>query len=288
MSRRRARGIRIRPDGDSLDPQDWVALKSTFHDAADRGLDLLRDLRQLPVWRATPEAVKQRLASSLPRKPQPLDQLLEIFAEDILPFGTGNIHPRFFGWVHGGGNPAGALGEMLAALMNCNVGGRDHVAVYVERQVIEWCKELFAFPAESSGILTSGTSMGTVIALAAARNAHADVDVRSLGMAATPRRLVGYASSEAHSCVAKAFELLGFGETGLRRIPADRDFRLPLDRLTATIAADRARGFQPIVVIGSAGTVNTGAVDDLAGLAALCRGTASGCMSTPRSAGLPC
>ena len=270
MSRRKP-ALAGAQDSESLDPQDWDGLRSTFHDAIDQAIDFLRDIRRQPVWRATPEEVKQRLAAAMPRKGEALDRLLEIFANDMLPFGTGNIHPRFFGWVHGSGNLPGALGEMLAAFMNCNVGGRDHVAVHVERQVIRWCKEIFSFPAESSGILTSGTSMGTVIALAVARNARGGGDVRGHGLAAAPRRLVGYASSEAHGAVAKAFELLGLGRDALRLVPADDNFRLPPARLGEMIAADRAQGLAPLVVIASAGTVNTGAIDDIAALAALCR-----------------
>jgi glutamate/tyrosine decarboxylase-like PLP-dependent enzyme len=143
VSRKRAAAEPTAQQGESLDPQDWEALRSTFHDAIDLAINHLRDIRQQPVWRQTPDAVKARLTAALPRKPEPLDEVLARFAEDILPYGTGNIHPRFFGWVHGSGNLAGVLGEMLAAVMNCNVGGRDHVAVYVERQVIQWCKEVF-------------------------------------------------------------------------------------------------------------------------------------------------
>jgi aromatic-L-amino-acid decarboxylase len=256
---------------DTLDPADWEGLRATFHDAVDLAIDHLRDIRRKPVWIPTPERVKQQLAAPLPRKAEPLDVLLALFERDMLPYGTGNIHPRFFGWVHGSGNLAGALGEMLAAFMNCNVGGRDHVAVHVERQIIQWCREIFGFPATSSGILTSGTSMGTLIALTAARNARAGADVRQEGLAAAPKRLVGYASSEAHGSVAKAFELLGLGREALRAVPADAEFRLPLDRLRATIAADRAAGLEPMVIVASAGTVNAGAIDDIAALTALAR-----------------
>jgi glutamate/tyrosine decarboxylase-like PLP-dependent enzyme len=260
------------PDRASLDPVDWQALKASFCRAAELAIDHLRDIAEAPVWQETPQAVKDRLESPLPRAGTPLDALVESFAEDMLPYVTGNIHPRFFGWVHGSGNLAGALGEMLAALVNCNVGGRDHVAVYVERQVLAWCKEIFGFPAASSGILTSGTSMGTVIALAVARNFQAEVELRRLGLAANPRRLVGYASSEAHGAVAKAFELLGLGSDALRLVPVDAEFRLSLPMLAEMLAADRARGFHPILAIASAGTVNTGAIDDLDGLARFCRG----------------
>jgi aromatic-L-amino-acid/L-tryptophan decarboxylase len=255
----------------SLDPGDWESARRTFHDAVDHAIDFLRDARDRPVWTETPAAVKESLRAALPHHPQALDDLLAQFARDILPYGTGNTHPRFFGWVHGAGNLAGVLGEMLAAAMNCNVGGRDHVAVYVERQVVEWCKEIFGFPAASSGLLTTGTSMGTVIALAAARDARAGADVRRLGIGAAAKPLVGYASSEAHSCIAKAFDLLGLGQDALRAVPVEADHRLSLARLSAMIAEDRARGLQPFLVIASAGTVNTGAIDDLAGVVALCR-----------------
>ena len=137
--------------------------------------------------------------------------------------------------------------------------------------MIDWCKEIFAFPAASSGILTSGTSMATIIAFAAARGAHAGGDVRKLGMAGLPQRLVGYASSEAHVSIAKAFELLGFGRDALRSVAVDQDFRLDLGDLARLVARDRAQGLAPSIVVASAGTVNTGAIDDLAALAAFCR-----------------
>jgi glutamate/tyrosine decarboxylase-like PLP-dependent enzyme len=256
---------------ETLDPGDWDGLRHVFHEAVDRAIDQLRDIRQQPVWTATPDRVKEALRAALPRAPESLDALLSCFAQDILPYGTGNIHPSFFGWVHGSGNAAGALGEMLAAFMNCNVGGRDHVAVYVERQVIEWCKEIFSYPAASSGILTSGTSMGTVIALAVARNTHAGAEVQQLGMAAAAKPLTGYASSEAHACIAKAFDLLGLGQAALRSVPVDGDFRMRLDSLEQQVAQDRAAGRAPAIVIASAGTVNTGAIDDLDALARFCR-----------------
>jgi aromatic-L-amino-acid/L-tryptophan decarboxylase len=255
----------------SLDPTDWDAVRATFRAAVDVALDHVEHIREKSVWTPTPAPVKATLREAAPRRPQALDGLLTRFVRDFLPHATGNLHPRFFGWVHGGGNIAGALGEMLAAFINSNLGGRDHVGVYVERQVIDWCKEILGFPATSSGLLTSGTSMATVIALAAARSAQAGADVRQLGMAGLPKRLVGYASSEAHVSVAKAFELLGFGREALRSVAVDEDFRLSVSDLARQIAQDRADGLEPSIVVASAGTVNTGAIDDLAAIAAFCR-----------------
>jgi aromatic-L-amino-acid/L-tryptophan decarboxylase len=254
----------------SLDPEDWEAVRRSFHAAADCCIDWLRAIRERPVWQETPADVKAALSRPLPASGTSLDALVESFRDDLLPYATGNLHPRFFGWVHGGGNVAGAMGEMLAGFMNSNVAGRDHVAVYVERQVIRWCKEIFGFPEGASGLLTSGTSMASVIALAVARDAKAQCDVRRDGIGSAPH-MVFYASSEAHGAIAKACALLGLGEAALRQVPAGEDFRMSVPDLAAMIAADRAAGLVPAAVIASAGTVNTGAIDDLAAIAKLCR-----------------
>jgi aromatic-L-amino-acid decarboxylase len=258
------------PEAETLDPDDWEEIRRVFRTAADHGLAHTRDVRDRPVWQPTPESIKERFRERLPRDGQSLGDVLSCFEEAILPFGTGNTHPRFWGWVHGSGNVAGVLGEMLAAFMNCNAGGRDHIATYVERQVVEWSKEIFAFPVTASGILTSGTSMATLIALAAARNAKADADVQKRGVAAAGR-LVGYASVEAHRSIAKSFDLLGLGSEALRLVPVDGDDRMRIDRLAEMVEADRREGCLPFAVIASAGTVNTGAIDDIERIASLCR-----------------
>ena len=229
----------------------------------------MQNVRSAAVWQPVPETVKLQFQDSLPQSEQPLSALLDQFQDFIQPYGTGNTHPRFFGWVHGSGAAAGVLGEMLAAFMNCNAGGRDHSAITVEQQVLEWCKEIFSFPTSSSGILTSGTSMGTLIALTAARNTKSDVQKHGLSGIGKP--LVGYASAEAHSCTAKTFDLLGLGTDALRRVPVGSDYRMDVDCLAAMIAQDRADGFEPFAVIASAGTVNTGAIDDLDKIAEVCR-----------------
>ncbi len=160
---------------------------------------------------------------------------------------------------------------MLAAFMNCNVGGREHIAVHLERQVIDWCKTLMGFPETASGILTSGTSLGTLIAMTVARDARADGDVARDGVAAAAQGLVAYASSEAHSCFAKAFDLLGLGRAAVRTVPVDADRRIDCDALERMIAADRAAGLKPFCAVATAGTVNTGAIDDIARVGEICR-----------------
>ncbi len=254
----------------TLDPIDWKALRLSFQIAADLCISNMEAVREGPVWEPTPDRVKAHFKEALPQEGASLNTLLRDFEENILPYGTGNGHPRFWGWVHGSGSAAGALAEMLAGFMNSNVGGRDHIANYVERQVINWCKDIFNFPASASGILTSGTSMGTLIALNVARNEKAGADVQALGVSAG-RRMVGYASAEAHGCNSKAFDLLGLGRQSLRMIAVDDRFRLKPETLRENISADKAAGFQPFVVIASVGTVNTGAIDDLVAIADICR-----------------
>jgi glutamate/tyrosine decarboxylase-like PLP-dependent enzyme len=254
----------------TLDPADWDAFRHTAHTALDAAIDFLRDVRARPVWRPVPDEVKQAMAVPVPREPEGLDHVLQEFLTHILPYATGNIHPRFFGWVHGSGTAGGIVAEMLSAAMNANCGGRDHGAIYVERQIVDWCKELFGFPAEASGLLVSGTSMANLIGLGIARNARVDGNIRHSGLKDYPHHLVLYTSAEAHDSVNKALEILGLGSIALRKVPVDSDFRMNIAALRKAIVEDRSAGYEPFCVVGSAATVNTGAIDDLDAIAGVC------------------
>jgi aromatic-L-amino-acid/L-tryptophan decarboxylase len=256
----------------TLDPEDWDSFRATCHRAVDDMVDWWAGVGERPVWRPVPDGVKAALATPLPREGVELAEVYARFAELVLPYPTGNTHPRFMGWVHGSGTPVGALAEFLASALNANLGGREHAPVHVERQVVEWSRQIFGLAAGASGLLVAGTSMATVVGLAAARQAHAGGDARRDGLQGRATRLVGYASREAHGCVAKAFELLGLGRDGLRLVATDRDHRVDLAALAQAVAADRAAGLRSFCVVGAAGTVNTGAIDDLDALARLCRG----------------
>jgi glutamate/tyrosine decarboxylase-like PLP-dependent enzyme len=253
----------------SLDPEDWNAFRRLAHEALDEALRFVEDVRQRPVWRPVPEEVRAQLTESLPIEGAPLEAVYREFKTAILPYVTGNIHPRFFGWVHGAGQAGNIVAEMLAAAMNSNCGGRDHGAIYVEREVLAWCKQLFGFPGEASGLIVSGTSMANLIALGVARHA-ASATVRSRGIGPESDKLVAYTSEEAHDSVVKAMEILGLGSSRLHKVAVDREFRMDGAALRRALADDRAAGLRPFCVIGCAGTVNTGAIDDLELLAALC------------------
>jgi len=254
----------------SLDPADWPAYRRLAHKMLDAALDHVEGVADRPVWQPVPERVKQALARPLPVEAESTEAVCRDIRDLLLPYGNGNIHPRFFGWVHGSGTPGGIVAELMAAAMNANLGGREHAPVYVERQVIDWCRQLMGFPETASGLLVSGTSIATLVALTVARNHKAGHDVNLEGLSADDRRLIAYTSAEAHGCVAKAMQLLGLGAAALRAIPVDRDYRMDLEILAERIAQDRHAGFTPFCVIGTAGTVNSGAIDDLAAVAGIC------------------
>jgi glutamate/tyrosine decarboxylase-like PLP-dependent enzyme len=256
---------------ESLDPQDWDELRALGHRMVDDMLTYLQTVRDRPVWQPIPDQVREHLQQPLPLEPQDATDAYQDFTTNVLPYPLGNIHPRFWGWVIGTGTPFGALSEMLAATINPNMGGGDHVPNYVERQVLDWCKEMLGFPPEASGLLVSGGSMANFVGLAVARNSRAGFDVRAQGVAAAPKPMTFYGSVEMHSCLQKAVELLGIGNDALRRVPVNADYQIDLAALDRAIQIDRAAGFQPIGVIGNAGTVNTGAIDDLTALAELCQ-----------------
>ncbi len=256
---------------ETLDPEDWPAMRALAHRAVDDAFDWLSSVRERPVWQPTPAAIAAQFHQALPRTPQGAERAYQDFHDWVLPYPMGNVHPRFYSWFMGNGTPLGAIGDFLGAIVNPNMGGGNHVAIQVESQVVDWCKEIVGFPAEASGLLLSGASMANLVALAVARNATADCDLREQGVGAQAAPLRVYASVEVHSCAQKAVEMLGLGNQSLRKVPVDADYRIDLAALQRMIDEDHARGCKPACVIGNAGTINTGAVDDLKALAALCK-----------------
>ena len=251
----------------SLDPIDWDELRRDGHRMLDGMFDHLERLRDQPVWQAPPSDRLAVIRETLPRAPDRLRDVHAQFLSAILPYSSGNAHPGFMGWVQGGGTPVGMLAEMLAAGMNANLGGRDHMAIEVERQMVTWTRDLFGFPRTASGLFVTGTSQANFMGCwSRARERLA----RRSAIAAWPqsgRHLTAYTSAAAHGCIARAMEMAGLGRDQLRLIPVDAEHRIRIAALRRAIAEDRANGLQPFLLIGTAGTVDVGAIDDLTALA---------------------
>ncbi|MBF0498580.1 MAG: aspartate aminotransferase family protein [Candidatus Riflebacteria bacterium] len=230
-------------------------------------MDFTEHIRERPVWQPIPQCIRDIFRQPLPRKPTDLASIHKTFMQDILPFSVGNAHPGFMGWVHGGGTPVGMLAEMLAAGLNSNLGGRDQIPVEVERQVIQWMRELFSFPDTASGLFVTGTSIANLIAILVARTEAIGPDVRRHGIAATNKRLIAYTSAGAHGCIAQAMDLSGIGKDGLRIIPMNDRYQIDISALEQAITNDKNASLTPFLIVGSAGTVDVGAIDNLAAIA---------------------
>jgi glutamate/tyrosine decarboxylase-like PLP-dependent enzyme len=235
-------------------------------------LDYVERVRERPVWRPIPEAVRAGLREPSPLEPTDLAEVHRQFLRLILPYATGNVHPGFMGWVHGGGSVAGMLGEMLAAGLNANLGGRDHMPIEVEHQILRWMGQWFGMPEGAGGLFVTGSSMANFMAILVARTAALGPGVRQHGLAGAAGQLVAYASAAAHGCLRRGMEMAGLGSDALRIVPVDRDGRMDLAALGLALDRDRAAGLRPFLVVATAGTVDTGAIDDLAGIADLARG----------------
>ncbi len=237
----------------------------------DDMLDHLEQVRARPVWQPIPDGVRSSFSEPSPRSPQALEDVHAEFRASILPYGTGNTHPGFLGWVHGGGTAVGMLAEMLAAGLNANLGGRDHMPIEVERQIARWAGEWFSFPETASGLFVTGTSIANLMAVLIARTGALGAGVRGNGMGKAGLALRAYASRSAHGCIPRAMDFAGLGSDALRIVSTDAAHRIDISALAEAIGEDRSRRLKPFLVVGTAGSVDTGAIDDLAALAALCR-----------------
>ncbi len=251
---------------ETLDPKSWDELRQLGHRMLDDMFDYFGRLRELPVWQPMPDRVRARFKEPLPSEPEGPEQAYADFRELVLPYVTGNAHPRFWGWVCGQGSGMAMLAEMLAAGIDSSVDGFDDAGTHVEEQVIKWCTTMLGYRPSASGILLSGCSMANFVGLAVARNNHPDYDIKHVGLSGSGPFVV-YGSTEAHSSIQKAVQLLGLGTQAFRKIPTDAHYRADVRAIESAIEEDRAAGKVPLCVVGTAGTVNTGAIDDLAGLA---------------------
>ena len=253
----------------TLDPQDWNAMRALGHQMVDDLIDYWEGIREEKIWKPIPEEVKTFLDQPIPEKGQAPEEVYREFKENIFPYNKGNVHPRFFAWIQGTGTPMGTFGDLLASGMNPNAAIGEHSAMYVDRQVVNWCKELMNFPSEASGILVSGGSMANITALTVARNSFGEEKIRQRGLKAASAQLLIYCSVETHSCIQKAAEIIGLGTDAVRKIGVNELFQLDTAALRTQIETDLQVGFLPFCLVGTAGTVNTGAIDPMEELLAI-------------------
>ncbi|CAF3894806.1 unnamed protein product, partial [Adineta steineri] len=240
----------------SLDPSNWNDLRLLGHQIMDNMIDYTRDIRLRPPWRPVPPAIKQTILNSdFPLQGQSAWEVYDELCSTFLPYNVGNIHPHFWGHVYGAGSTIGALAEFITGTVNTMSWGGQQSSIYLECKVLSWLKHLIGFPNDetSSGILVSGTSVATIVALAVARKKFHE------------RNMIIYCSKDTHSCITRAANLLNINKENIVYVPTNEQRQMDLQALEACIDPN-ACGF----IVGSAGTVGTGAIDDLQGLADLC------------------
>lgn len=253
-----------RPPAPDLAPAD---LRALLHRAADIAVRYWERLPEMRAYTRPPENVVAAIRREpLPARGVPLELILERIDREVVAYPLGVGQRRWWGFINSPPHPLGIAADLIATTLKNNCAGTSQVAIHVELTVIEWLAELVGLPKGGAGLLVSGGSMANLVALAAMREAKLP-GTRGRGLRAAARPPAVYASTEAHSCVRRAVELLGFGTEALRAVPVDAEYRMDPAALERAISADRAAGFEPVCVVASAGTVNTGVVDPLDRLA---------------------
>jgi aromatic-L-amino-acid/L-tryptophan decarboxylase len=259
---------------------DAEQFRQLGHAMVDRIAGFLTGLPHRPVsMGASPEAIRALLDGNqaLPAAGTDPDELLRSTSELLFDHSLFNGHPRFFGYITSSPAPIGMLGDLLAAAINANVAAwrLSPVATEIEAQAVRWVAELAGYPRDCGGIFVSGGNMANIVGVLAARAAAARRDARHSGVTAattaTSRRLRLYASAETHTWIQKAADLTGLGTDAIRWIPVDAELRMDTLALRRMIELDRSAGDRPLMVIATAGTVATGAVDPLFEIAGICR-----------------
>lgn len=254
---------------------DSATFSALGHQLVDQLAVLLASIPDGPVTPSeSPSRVREALNLNAPLPQHGTDPrvLLTETASRLFAHSLFNAHPRFLGYITSSPAPIGVLGDFLASALNANVGAwsLSPAATEIEAQTVRWIAEFIGYPVACGGLLVSGGNMANVACFMAARAARAGWDVRKHGVSAGPR-LVAYASAETHTWIQKAADMAGMGTDAIRWIPTGDDLCMDVGALERTIEDDAAAGLRPLLVVGTAGSVSTGAVDPLPDIAALCR-----------------
>ena len=254
---------------------DGEEFRRLGHQLVDQIAEFFDHLPQRPVTTGeSPQIIRKLLgADILPEQPAPAADLLAEVAPMLFDHSLFNGHPRFWGYITSSASPIGALADMLAAAVNPNVGGSllSPVASEIEAQTIRWIADLIGYPRTCGGLLVSGGNMANFVCFLAARKAKVIWDIKDEGLSADRPRLVAYVSQETHTWIDKAAELFGLGAKSIRWIATNADLQMDITTLENQIISDRAANLLPFLVVGTAGTVSTGATDPLPKIAAICK-----------------
>src|SRR4051794_17387299 len=223
-------------------------------------VDQLSDSEIPAMRRGSGDDLRRRLMAPASDEPRPWNELLDQLEHDVLGPMSRLAHPGYFAFIPASSTFAGALGDLIAAALDIDVGSWMSAAgpSQLELVVLDWFKSWIGYPPEAEGILVSGGSAANITALACARESL---------VGAGSERAVAYVADQAHSSVARAARLIGFRPDQLRVLPTDDAHRLRPDALAGAVEADRQAGLQPLIVAANAGATNTGAVDPLHALA---------------------
>ena len=280
MNKQRIAPIEMNPDN----------FRAIGHHLVDRIADFLDSLPTHPVTTGeSPSEIRETLDSSrlLPDLGTDPAQLMDRAADLLFDHSLFNSHPRFWGYITASAAPIGILGDFLASAVNQNTGAwfLSPMASEIEAQTVQWIAELLGYPTTCGGILVSGGNMANIICFLAARQAKAGWDVRAAGLhGGEAQRLRVYCSKETHTWVQKAADMSGIGTDNVRWIPTRKDLSMDTVQLQNQIRVDKEAGDRPFMVIGTGGSVSTGAIDNLPEIAKICRKKTYGSMWMARMA----
>ena len=243
------------------------------YEVVDSLATLFAGMRERPVAAGTtPSAIREQLGQgSIPESGEEPGRILESATDILFRNSTFNGHPKFFGYITAPAAPIGVLGELLAAGVNANVGAwsLSPVATEIERQTVSWIADFIGFPTSCGGVFVSGGNMANMVCMLVARSAKLS-KLSAAGEISINDKFRIYASSETHTWIEKAIDIMGMGRNAFRKIPADEMRRIRMDALREAVAEDVKAGLIPLAIIGTAGTVSTGNIDPLREIQALC------------------
>ena len=245
------------------------------HQLIDDISEFLSNIDKKPVTvKESPSQIQNILGNtSLPEMGIPATELITRTTDLLLNHSLLNGHPKFLGYITSSAAPIGALADLLAASVNPKVGAYilSPMATEIEKQTIQWLAEFIGVSPNYGGILVSGGNMANFTAFIAARTAKAPKYIKENGLSNIPKKLTIYCSKTTHTWIDKAAILFGLGTKSVRWIQTDSSNKMNNKALVETIKEDIKNGFKPIMVIGTAGDVSTGVVDDLKGISTICK-----------------